>query len=253
MSLFGNLTTDGLEESQDRLGGFKIFETDAYPAVIKMAYAGQSANSKARSITLIADLTIGGSTAEYKTDIWITNKEDKNFYVDQDKKHQPLAGFTLVNDICQVTCNGKELSAMATQEKVVNIYNYDSKKDEPKAVPMLVELLGKPVILGIQKQKVNKQKKDGNGVYQDTAEEREVNELVKVFHSPSTLTVVEARRGIQVGEFYKNWVERNKGVTRDRRTVKDGNGGNAGRSGRPNGATPPKAAETAAKATSLFN
>ena len=37
MSIFGNLTNEGLEETTDRLGGFQIRATDIYPATIKAA------------------------------------------------------------------------------------------------------------------------------------------------------------------------------------------------------------------------
>ena len=35
MSVFGNLTNDGLEETNDRLGGFNVRDTNAYEATIK--------------------------------------------------------------------------------------------------------------------------------------------------------------------------------------------------------------------------
>ena len=59
-NIFGNLTTEGLEESQDRLGGFRVLDTDAYTGVIKAAYAGKSPHSKAQSISVILDLPGGG-------------------------------------------------------------------------------------------------------------------------------------------------------------------------------------------------
>lgn len=248
-NMFGNLTTDGVEESQDRLGGFRVLETDAYTGTIKAAYAGKSANSNSQSVTIILEHDGG----EYRETFWVTNKNGENFYVDarDNNKKKPLAGFTHIDDICLVTTN-KGLSQQATEDKVMNIYDPDQKKELPKSVPMLVELLGKKVTLGILKELRNKQAKDGNGVYQDTADSREENSTDKVFHFPSNLTVVEARKQIQTPTFYGAWVERNRGQTRDRRSIKDGAaGGQAGRTGRPGGA-PPTAQGGAAKTTSLF-
>jgi hypothetical protein len=243
--LFGNLSNDGIEESQDRLGGFRIHESGPYTGTIKAAYAGQSATSKSRSVTVILAFDEGG--AEYRETFWVTNKNDENFYIDNDKKKQPLAGFTTVDDICLVTTN-KGLAAQATEDKVMNIYDPDQKKEMPKSVPMLVELLGKKVTFGILKKLKNKQAKNSAGAYEDTAETREENEVDKIFHHPSNLTVVEARKGIQTPGFYGAWVERNKGQTRDARKIKDG--AQNGRAGKPN--IPPKAGDQATKTAALF-
>ena len=68
--MFGNMTTDGLEQSQDRLGGFTLQESDIYLATIKAFYAGK-ADSGAMNITVIADL----NGKEYRETIYITNKK----------------------------------------------------------------------------------------------------------------------------------------------------------------------------------
>jgi hypothetical protein len=251
-NVFGNLNNDGLEESQDRIGGFRVRESGAYLGTIKLAYAGKSANSKARSVTIVVDLGDG----EYRETFWVTNKDDLNFYMgkgDDSKKKFPLPGFTVIEDLCLVTTN-KPLSEQPAEEKMVNIYDFDQKKEVPTAVPMLVELLGKEVILGIQKVLRNKQVRNAtSGEYEDTADSREENAIDKIFHSPSKLTVVEARKGIQTATFYGAWVERNTGNTLDRRSIKDGASAQGGRSGRPNGAGgPPKANGAAKPTTSLF-
>ena len=62
MSVFGNLTNDGLEETNDRLGGFNVRDTDASDATIKVAYAGQSAGG-ARNVTLVVNLLQSGGIA----------------------------------------------------------------------------------------------------------------------------------------------------------------------------------------------
>lgn len=247
-ALFGTLTNDGLEESQDRLGGFNKFESGAYSGTIKAAYAGKSTGG-AQSVTVILETASG----EYREAFWITNKKGENFFRNKDDntKKVPLPGFTIVNDICLVTTN-KELAQQATEEKVMNIYDYDAKKEVPTSVPMIVELLGKQVTFGILKELKNKQVKNAStGEYEDTAESREENVVDKIFHVPSNLTVVEARQGSQTPNFYGSWVEKNKGQTRDRRAIKDGAaGGQAGRTGRPG--APPQGGAAAAKTSSLF-
>lgn len=244
-ALFGNLKTEGLEEAQDRLGGFRVLDSDAYTGEIKLAYAGKAASSNAMSLSVV----LAHANGEYRETFWVTNKAGENFYTKQGetKKHM-LPGFIIANDLCRVTLN-KELCEVLTEEKMINLYNSDQKKEIPTSVQMLTELLGKKVTFGIQKHLKNKQTKDNAGVYQDTAESREENVTDKIFHYPSNMTVVEALKGITTPGFYDEWLKVNKGNVQDRRTIKDGVAGGA-KNGRPG--IPPKAGETPAKTSSLF-
>ena len=145
MSIFGNLTNEGLEETTDRLGGFQIRATDIYPATIKAAYAGQSVGG-ARNVTIVVELPDG----EYSETIYVTNKKGENWFLNQNDKSKkvPLPGFTTIDDICLVT-TGKSLAEQDSEEKVVKIYDFNERKELPKAVPMLVDLIGQTLFLGI--------------------------------------------------------------------------------------------------------
>jgi hypothetical protein len=246
MSLFQGLSDDGLEQAQDRLGGFQPFNTDIYPAKIKAAYAGK-APSGAMSVTIMADI----AGKEYRETVYITNKAGENFFYNKQdaKKKVPLPGFTTINDICLITCE-KPLSQMDTEEKIIKLYDYDAKQEVPKPVQMLVELIGKDVALGIFRQLENKSVKDGAGKYVATPETREVNLIEKVFHPELKLTVVEAQNGKKLGEFWDSWVERNKDTIRDKREIKDGAGGTAGA---PKTAPTSGATATQAPKKSLFS
>jgi hypothetical protein len=243
MGIFSNLTNDGLEAAQDRVGGFAPFPTDAYDAKVKLAYAIQS-DGGAHGVVLMATMPDG---REYRETIYITNKKGENFFLNKDDKTKkvPLPGFTVVNDICLATTEAP-LSEQPTEEKVVNIYDYDQKKELPKSVPVLTALIDMPVTLGIVEQLENKSAKDGAGNYQPTAETRIINFIDKVFHTETKKTMVEALNG-QDAAFYDKWVERNQGQQRDKRTIKDGAAGTAGRpsAGPPTGGT-------GAKPKSLF-
>lgn len=245
-ALFGHLSSEGLEEATDRLGGFQPFDTDAYTGKIKLAYAGQS-DGGARNVTLVVDF--GGR--EYRETIYVTNKKGENFFLNKqdNSKKVPLPGFTTVDDICLVT-TGKPLAEQQGEDKVVNIYDRDAGREIPKTVPMLVELLDKDVTLGIVRQLENKSEKDANGQYQPIADTREVNFIDKVFHTGTKMTVVEAKNGADTATFYNSWVERNRGETRDKRTIKDGEGGNTGRPGANRAA--PQAGQQNGARKSLF-
>ncbi len=242
--LFGNLTSDGLEESQDRLGGFTTFDSDIYKGKIKVAYAGKS-DGGARNVTLVIDF----SGKEYRETVYVTSKKGENFYMTKSEppKKAPLPGFTTIDDIC-LAVTGKTLSDQDSEEKVVKIWDFDASAELPKNVPVLTELTGQDVCLGILKILENKSEKQGDE-YVVTADTREINIIDKVFHAEKRFTVAEARQGLEAPVFYDKWLEKNKGNTVDRRKLKDGQGGT---SGKPGGAAP-KAGETSAPKKSLFS
>lgn len=216
---FQNLGSAGLEESTDRLGGYAPLESGIYEMTVKALYSGKSSGG-ATSVTLIAD----AGSQEYRETFYVTNKSGENFFLSQGtpRKKVPLPGFTVVDDLCLIT-TGKPLSEQTVEEKVINIYNFEAKKEEPTKVPMVMEALGQKVALGILKRLENKSKKnESTDEYEPTAETREINLVDKVFHPELHLTVAEARKGETVAKFWDAWEERNKGKTQDRREIKDG-------------------------------
>jgi hypothetical protein len=246
MSIFSNLSNEGLEETQDRLGGFQVYDTDAYDTKIKLAYAGVSAGG-ARSMNFVFAMPGGG---ELRTTEWVTNRKGENFFLNKDDQTKKVAlpGWTIFEDICLVTVE-KEPKDLVFEEKVINLYDFDQKKEVPTTVQMAVELIGQDVTLGVGKVLENKSVKVGDK-YEPTADTREVNVVEKVFHTESKGTVVEARSNQTPGSFYTKWVERNQGKLRDKREIKDGAAGTAGRPGAPAGG-PPQAGTQAPK-KSLF-
>lgn len=253
MSMFSNMTTENLETTEDSLGGgFEPVPSAVYDAVIKNMYVGESTSSKAKKITIIA--SAGGS--EIREDIWFTNGKGENFYISKDEKKArlPLPGFTTIDDICLLV-TGHPLSEAATEDKMVKIYNYTEKKDVPTQVPVLIDLIGKPIKLGVLRQIVNKQKKGDDGKYHNVMvegkpETRAENTINKVFHAETGRTVNEYRHEIETPEFMTAWKERNDG--KDKNKVKGGtsnSGSGSSGSGLPGQSS--GAGESQAK-TSLF-
>lgn len=255
MSL-ANMKSDGLQESEDRLGGFKPFDTDVYPSKIKMAFLDKSKQG-AQSVTFVFD--IGGK--DYEETIYVSNRDGQNFYINKEDKNKkmPLPGFSTVDDICLIA-TGEPLSAQDphVEEKMVKVYDSDAKQRIPKSKPVITSLIGQEVTLAIQQILENKNKKEGDG-YVATAETRTSNAISKAFDPSTKLTVVEARRGLVDGqaEFQDAWLKQNKGVVYDKRTIKDGQ--QAGSSGAPpksskpaNGSAPATAPSDSAPKRSLF-
>lgn len=242
MSIFAKLGNEGLEESQDRLGGYSPFETDIYTGVIKALYAGTSSGG-AVSVSLIADV----DGKEYRETFYVTNKKGENFFYNKDDKTKkvPLPGFTVVDDICLITTGGN-LSQQETEDKVIKVYDRDAQAEVNKSVPMITAALGQKISLGIVKQLENKNEKQGDE-YVPTAATRETNVVEKVFHPEMRLTVAEARNGQTEAKFWDAWVERNKGQVKDKRTIKEGES-----NGRPPKASGPAPTGGAAPRQSLF-
>jgi hypothetical protein len=240
MSLLSNLTTDAsIEEERDSVGGGGALESGLYNATVTLAYV-QPAASGAIGIVLhfkTEDDKVIRST-QYVTSG--TAKGGKNTY-ERDGKTYYLPGFLIVNSLAQLTV-GKELPQLDTEEKVVNVYNTEAKAEVPTKVPMLMDLIGKEITIGLLKQVVDRTAKSDDGKYLPTGETREENEIDKFFQAESKLTNAEIKANATEPTFIHTWDKKWTGVTRDRSTK---TGGTAGA---------PKGAAGAKKpATSLFS
>lgn len=217
--LFGNVKTEGVERSEDRTGSsFSLFDSDIYEAVIKAAYVTTASSSAAQALNLIFTI----EDKEYKETIWVTNKNGECSFIDKRNDKQTfLPGWQMANDIAMMT-TGEEFRDCEFEEKVIKLYNYDLKQETPTSVPMCTAMVGKKILLAIQKRIVNKQEKSADGSYIDTDDTKEENVLDKVFHPDTRQTLSEALQERDAG-FYEKWLETNKGKTRDARKNKSGN------------------------------
>lgn len=252
MGIFSNLTTEGVEESEERVGGGGFTrDSGIYAMTIKLAYAGASAGG-AQNITFVFD-----DGKEFRQTIYFTDRNGKNYFHPKKQgsqerdttKKQFLPGYDLVNEICLIASD-TPLTEQETEEKVVNLWDKDAKRELPKSVQVLTGLLGKPVSLAILKILQNKNEQQGDE-WVPTADTVEVNEIVKVFHPEYKVTVKEAGRatgvndgvmvdkdGNPVGGFYDKWLEQNEGKTKDK-TDKSLSGNQSGRPGAGGGKSPP--------------
>lgn len=235
--MFGKLTTDNLEQAEDRLGGgAEAVPSNAYDATIKMMYVTTSSGG-----AMAMNIVVDAAGKELKFQEWITNKKGENFYPDKNdpKKKNPLPGFTNVNDICLLT-TGEELCEQPTEEKIVKIYNFEEKKEIPTPVQVLTNTIGAPIKLGVLREISAVQKKDDSGEYADVLDDngkvktRTQNVLDKVFHAETGRTVNEYKHEVETAEFLTAWVERNKDKDRNRvKSSGEGAAGGATGSGRP--------------------
>jgi hypothetical protein len=211
-----NTSTDVVAEKDTLGGGFGVMESGAHNFIIELAYLGQGA-SGAVSLNLHLK-TPDGHTL--RPSLWMTSgtaKGGKNTYTDGNGQQQYLPGFIAANHIALLT-TGKEIGALAKnhEEKVINLYDFDAQGEVPTTVKMLVDLLEKPITLGLIKQIVDKNVKNDAGKYVPGGETREENEVDKVFHPQTRLTVIEAKAGVESPDFFEKWTAKWTGVTRNR-------------------------------------
>lgn len=244
-NMFSNFKTenDGVEAAGDRLGGGGPLDTGIYSGKVKLAFTGESQYG-AKFVEVHLDL--GGR--QYKERFYVSNREGSNTYQDKKdpKKEHFLPGFVSVNDLCLVG-TGYGLVDQDIEEKTFNLWDYDSQSEKPQEVPCLVNLHGQEVTVAIECQTVSKRKKNDQGVYVDTEETRDQNEVQKFFHFESGRTVTEIRNGIEEGVFLEKWRQKNEGKEPRNRVNKNAQAG--AKAGRPGGAS---AGGASKPASSLF-
>ncbi len=245
MSLLNAVKTDAsITNETDFAGGFGPLETGLYPTEVVMAWL-----EKKVSGALFLNLTLKTDDGrEYKENLCLASgdaKGNKNYYETAAGDRKYLPGFNHANSLALLACK-KELAELATDEKLIGIYNFDAGKEVMTKVEVITDLLGQRIIAGIQKQLVDKEVKGDDGKYHKTGETREINEIDKFFRESDKMTTAEIRAQADEPAFYATWDKKNTGQTRNKVTAaNDANGGSAG-------APVAKAAGTAKPQTSLF-
>lgn len=249
---FKNLATnDKIKDAVDSVGSSGPVDSNAYACTISMAYATKSSGGAMGLVLhLKADPFAGAPTGrEIRETIYVTSGDKKgnlNYYENKDGEKNYLPGFILGNDLCLLTV-GKDLSEIDTEDKIVNVYNFETKSEVPTKVPVLTELLDKRIIVGVLKTLENKQKKDDNGVYQNTGETREGNSMDKFFRERDSMTVAEIKGQAESPVFINTWKAKWAGEVRDRTSATNGTSNVAAFGAKPS------AGAAAAPKKSLFN
>ena len=222
MTSFSNLTeTQDITPEADVLGGSKFgpLESGVYPNVtIKMAYT-KIAPSGAMAVELLLACEDGH---ELRQTLWVqsgTAKGQKNFYVTKKGEKRYLPGYEVFAAITKLA-TGKSAADLTTEEKTIQIWSYDEKKDVPTSVNVVMDLLNQQITLGLQKQivdkKINVAPQGSPAEYKATGETREENEIRKVFRAADGMTTTEVAGGAANAEFLTLWAEKNTGKTVDK-------------------------------------
>lgn len=224
MSLLSALATDeSIATEKDSVGGgSRVRESGLYPMTVAMAYLGKSSGG-----ALSLNLTLKDGNGEVKQTFWMTSgtaKGCKNYYEDKQGAKQYLPGFLHANALALLTV-GKEISQLDTETKVVNVYSPEAKAEVPTKVEVIMDLLNQEVIVGLVKQTVDKNIKDGAGNYVPSGETREENEVDKIFRAKDRMTTAEIRAQAPEATFVNIWDQKWTGKTKDKSTKTSGTAG----------------------------
>jgi len=211
-------------------GGSFLWDTGIYDCVVDMAYFDKSkAGARSLNITLLND-----AGKKLKQTFYVTNRKGEVTYMNAKGEKHYLPGYSVSNNLA-VTATETDIGAVddATEEKMVNVYDFTKKKEVPTAKDVAVQLLGKKVKAAIFKQVVNKRADDGTGTWVDTAETKEENEIKDFYFADSGLTVAEKTKGIEEAVMSVKWAERNTGKVINR--AKEVAGGSTATAAKPAG------------------
>ena len=236
MSLLSNIKkSDNQEVEQDVIykGGNGPLPTGAYPATIKLAMLKES---QAGALALELHMEIQGKTV--RETIYFTNRQQETFYTKNGKTF-PLPGYTTVNDISLVT-TGVYIEDQDSEEKTVELYDFDAKTEVPKQVNCVTSMHGKTFIAGLYEEQTFKQaKNEATGKWEDTDELRQSNTINKVFNEDG-FTVQELIAEADDPSFINDWKENYDGQLIDRTKGKKPKAAKPGLTKPGAGATKPK-------------
>lgn len=231
MSLLSGLaTSEEIQNEKDTVGGGGVLESGLYKSTITLPYLSKSAGG-----ALALNVHFKTETGqEFRQQLWIASgnaKGNKNYYENKQGEKNYLPGFIHADALCLLTL-GRGIAEMDTETKVVNLYSFEAKAEVPTQVEVITDLIGQEIMIGLQKQSVDKNVKNpSTGVYEPTGESRDVNEIDKVFRAKDGMTTAEIRAKVEEATFYKTWEDKFTGKTLDRTTK--GAGGNTGTPGAP--------------------
>lgn len=214
MSLLANLASDdSIANEKDSIGGGGVLESGLYPCTVTLAYVTKSQGG-ATGLVLKAKTDQG---RDINQTLWMTSgtaKGGKNYY-EKDGVKNYLPGFIAANALALLGC-GKEISQCDTETKVVNVYSFEAKAEIPTKVEMVMDLVGKEIVVGLIKQTVDKNVKNDAGLYVASGETRDENEIDKFFRASDHMTTAEIRAAANDPVFYDTWNTKWAGQVRNK-------------------------------------
>ena len=194
-------------------GGSYLWDSGVYKTIVDMAYFDQSkGGAHSLNVTLLNE-----DGKKLKQTIWFTNRKEEVHFVNQKGEKDYLPGYTLANNLSLIITGDDVNEAFESSEKkMVNVYDFNEKKEKPTEKSVATSLLGKQIKVAILKQTVNKRVNDGSGTYVDSAETKDENQIKEFYFADTDLTVVEKAKDAKEPLMMPKWADRNTGITLNR-------------------------------------
>ena len=193
-------------------GRTRVQESDVYDVRIDQAYMYEATSGSMQFVVEFVEMPT--ESFSHKERYTITSgrlKGQKSTY-ERDGKEVPLPSFTKATNLCKLV-TGKPITAIDFEKKYVPIYNPETQKQEPTEMDVPMELIGKQLKIGLLKVRENKPVLV-NKKWTDGPDEREVNEVEKVFDADGK-TLSEQQAGTQAA-FIERWKAKRQGKLEDR-------------------------------------
>lgn len=189
-------------------GGWTADDSGTQLVVLTEAYLTESAKGALAFNLKTKDKE--GNERAYQ--IYFTNRNKEVFYTDKKtQEKRKLPGYQMVDNICKAACGKTFMEVNKTaKKKVIDLYDFESRKEIPTEVKAFPAVLKKPLILGIIKIVKNKYK---NG--KETSEKIEVNEIHMVFRKEDKRTPKEVDNGVTEPKNHEKWVKYWDGRVKD--------------------------------------
>jgi len=211
MSLLKNVvTSENVEEEKDVVGGGgkKVLPSGIYDATVNLAYIIESAKG---ALAVVLDLLVGEDTVSQT--IYFTNRNKEATYTKNGKTFW-MPGHAVLNSLSLLAC-GKDLLSedLQTPDKTLMIFDFESKKELPKEVPVLTEWKDAKVKVAIMDvlEPVNKLNKDTNEYEpsydaQGNLMTRQFNDFVKFMRQRDSLTTTEIKNEETEATYATEWL-----------------------------------------------
>lgn len=203
MGLFDGInSTDEAQAETDRVKGQKQepLTSGIYNLIVKHAY-GQKSKGGAMGIHIVLTTPEGRDIRMIE---YITSgdaKGNKTYYEKKNKdtgamEKFALPGFSAIDSLCKLIA-GKGILSCPSEVKTIKLYDFDAKKDMPKDVDMLVDLVGKPVCGCVLDQIQDKTKKnEQTGKYEPTGATYHTNVIDKFLDAQTRKTASEINNNL---------------------------------------------------------
>jgi hypothetical protein len=212
------------EVEKDSVGGGGVLNSDIYTCTIKAAYFDY-AKSKAVSLNLILETSTGRKLTQTE---FITSGEAKGCkpYYEKNGEKFPLPGYAKMNTLC-LLATGLPIDQLTAEDKILKLYDYESKKETNQTKKVITELTGKVIKVGVFKTIVDKKLKNDNfnpdlpesatnARYALTGETREENLIDKFFNEEGA--TLEEHTTKKEPIFFEEWIKAHQGKVKDKST-----------------------------------